>query len=697
VRVLGWAALLLAPLLAGALVAADRLATAYVQRPETRARIEAGIRDALAREFTYAELSVSLLPPSLVATQIRVAGGTPDAPPLLTAEQVSLRVALAPLLARVVVLDSLVVDGAQLRLVRARRGLLLPELGREVDRAQADAESVAGEGGFSLKLRGLELRDAVVELEDRLFAPPLRTRLEHVAVRAERPALASSFALEIDVVAEGGGRLSGRGSASLDGELDLEVALDGFPLAPLAPYSGRADELAGRVFGSVSVRGPAAAPDPLTAQLELRDARLSAAGFSAQGRLGLHATYRGRGEPQQADFALDASDAALSFRDVFDKPPGRLATLTGRAVLLPEGRLAVEDVVLRVLGGEARGRIETGPRLRVSLRVPRTELDAWQPLLRALAGTRLSGAVEVVGVEVATHPLELRGEVRALDVSVETPQGAFDVAGTLVAEGQTLRSRGATLEAGGQSLPVQIEVGDLDGSVRYRMQVRAAQADTHELLAALSANDDSLYGPLDLAGDFAGDLAGETSAVNSLRGSARIDIVPGRLTGSNILRATLRQLDVVGLGRLIGALPRPGGKLHLAKGLEGYYTDRFESLGATLEVRGGVVRTPDFRLVTAYYDFDLDGAIELRDLSLDAKGQLVLGRELTGAIAGHIGLAKLPIFDEVVIPLPHIGGTLTDPRPEPDFGMLVRLLTGNLPGVRQIDRFLRDLKGLGRH
>ena len=90
-----------------------------------------------------------------------------------------------------------------------------------------------------------------------------------------------------------------------------------------------------------------------------------------------------------------------------------------------------------------------------------------------------------------------------------------------------------------------------------------------------------------------------------------------------------------------------------------------------------------------------EGIIRLADLGLEASGQLVLGRELFGAIADRMGLGSLAILQQVVIPIPTIGGTLADPKPQPDFSMLARALAGNLPLRRGAGKLLNRVKGLG--
>src|SRR5262245_39020674 len=65
-----------------------------------RARIETAARDALGRELSFERLEAGLFPPALRVVAVRVAGEKPKDPALLEAKEVSLRLALLPLLTR---------------------------------------------------------------------------------------------------------------------------------------------------------------------------------------------------------------------------------------------------------------------------------------------------------------------------------------------------------------------------------------------------------------------------------------------------------------------------------------------------------------------------------------------------------------------------------------------------------------------
>ena len=111
-------------LVALALISLAFYAPRLIERPEVKERIAAAARDATGRELRYEKLDVGIFPPRLLAEQVRLEGG-PRAKPL-GAERVELEVALLPLFARTVLVDALVVSGAEVSLARTAKGIELP-------------------------------------------------------------------------------------------------------------------------------------------------------------------------------------------------------------------------------------------------------------------------------------------------------------------------------------------------------------------------------------------------------------------------------------------------------------------------------------------------------------------------------------------------------------------------------------------
>ena len=95
-----------------------------IERPEVREQIQIAARDATGRELHYDKLAVGLLPPRLMVESVRLEGGPKTKP--IAVERVELEIALLPLLTRTVLVDTLVVAGATLELVRTGDGIVLP-------------------------------------------------------------------------------------------------------------------------------------------------------------------------------------------------------------------------------------------------------------------------------------------------------------------------------------------------------------------------------------------------------------------------------------------------------------------------------------------------------------------------------------------------------------------------------------------
>ena len=115
-------------------------------------------------------------------------------------------------------------------------------------------------------------------------------------------------------------------------------------------------------------------------------------------------------------------------------------------------------------------------------------------------------------------------------------------------------------------------------------------------------------------------------------------------------------------------------------------------MGATLEIQDGLARTEDFRLTTSSYELTLVGSIRLDDLSLDAKGELRLGNELSSQLGKLFSVSRIPGMGGVTIPLSQIGGSLGNPKPKPEWSFFMKALIGNIPIVPGLIRVLPSRK-----
>ncbi len=634
----------------------------FARSEAVRARIQSAARSALGRDLEYRELDVALLPPSLLVEEPRLSGERPGEPALLEAERIALRLALLPLLARSVVVDSLVVDAASVRLVRTADGVALPRPAEPSAAAPAPESAAAGGGGASVSLavRAFALRDAELVLEDRTVDPPMTWVLRDVEVTARGTALDRPVEIEASAELGSGGAAALRGTATLAGELDLELALDALALGPLRPYVGAGGAIDGLLAGSVRVQGPAASPDRISADLAIRQARFALGDIAVAGAIEARADLADALRAPGGSFDLDASDAELRYGGAFTKPARVPATLTGRIVTDARGGLGIDELKLRVPGVEANGRVRLGPPLVVEIDSASAELDGAESFVDALAAAPPKGRVRAEKLRFASEPRALVGVIHFDDLAL-TPRNLhtpITVRGALVAEGAHLRSRDLSLVAGGQRLTVDLRLLDLFGKLRYEIEAAADAADTNALVTAFAGKPDTLYGPLSLRGSFRGVVDPELPFLDALTGAVQFDIEKGRLVGTSLLQATFSKLGALGT---LGALSIQAGRLFSGDHVEKYYRDEFERIHGRLRVNGPVAVAEPLSLLYSAYGAELTGTLHLTDLSLDMVGRLTLFETLDASIAREVG-AEGYRPSRRSIPLAAVRGTLDAPK-----------------------------------
>jgi hypothetical protein len=669
---LGVLALLLVAVLVAGLVWLSRL----LDGPELRARVDHEAEARLGRAVGFERLSFDLLPPALVAQRPFVAGETPQAPAFLEAERVSLRPALLPLLERTLVVERLEVEGAVLRLVRTADGVLLPIP------PEADAGAGPG-GGLAVAVRHVGFEGAKLVFEDRVLDPPVTWHLDDVDLEIEDHGRGAPADVELRMGSDDG-TLVVSGTASRDGQLELRGELDRFPLKPLREVLPRSLELAGRASGTLHALGPMAAPERIAADLALSDLAGRAGSFQLLGALALKADLEGELTAPRGHFDVDASQATIHWGGAFTKPAG--VAQRARGIYTVEDHDSVRLDGEMQLGGDRHAvRVEVAQRVRIVMDAGSFELSAWRPLLNLLAGMQVSGRVDTERTEILTGPLELRGRTRFQDIRVTLPSGGrVGLEGGLVADGEKVRGQDLLVTGSSGSAPLGLELGDLGRRWAFRVTTRATGLEANDFLTNVSGRRDLLHGPLSLDADLRGRLVGETSLRDALGGRVAFRVAPGRLRGISIFEATFRRHDE---GRARGFLHRlklPGLKVPLASELKRFYGDSFDSLSATLDLGRGLARTDDFLLRTPFYSFAMQGSIRLDDLALDARGQLDLGKDVVASITRDAGIPG--VFSGLVLPLPAIGGTLTDPEPQADWTHFWGTLVSNLPGIRLLKK-----------
>jgi hypothetical protein len=653
-------ALAVLALLAVAGIAAVLVLPGLVESDEVRGRIERAARDATGRSLVYDSLEFGLLPPSLRVLGARVSGERPSDEPLLEARSVSLRVELLPLLVGAVVIDSLVIDAATLRLERGPEGLVLPrppprEKPRAGDAAPApEADEGTPGPAFSLAVRSVALREATLLLRDRAVRPAVDWRLEGLDASARGTSLEEPIDLDLGGTLASGGELAARGTATTAGRLDLTLALDGVQVAPLAPYLGGEARMSGALSGEVRLLGPAGALDSLVADLAGSDVRFQRGDDSLAGDLTLRAEVATPTGAAAGSFELDATPASLGVGGGFRKPPGVPARVTGRIVPGPGGALTIDDVRLVIRNLEATGRVSSLSPFGAELSAPAFELSGWEALVPALARQRPTGRVAIEQLRFVGATPELRGRVRLDGVALNPREGAqLVLRGDILAEGRSLRSEGATLETAGQVSDLDLRVGELFAAPRYQVRLVAREADSNQLLTGLLAKPDTLYGPLGLDLSLAGPLGGDP--LQTMSGSIDFGVEPGRLVGVSLLRSVFDRMGSV------GSLAVNLGKAFGGRDLQRFYGDEFELLRGALRVRDGIARTDDLTLRYRGYSVRLQGTLGLADLGLDMSGELTVNEELDAEIARGLAAPGYQPRPRVV-PLARVRGSLGDPK-----------------------------------
>jgi uncharacterized protein involved in outer membrane biogenesis len=646
-------ALILLALLVLAIGALLAILPRLLASESARARIESAAESALGREVRYQSLDVSLFPPSLVLVAPVVAGEAPGAPAFVEARKLSLRVALLPLLARTLLVDRLVVEGATLRLRRGAQGLELPKSAEpEAAAAPAEPAPASGESGAALALRALELRDSRILFEDAAVSPPVSWDLTLARARLRGESLDRPLSVDAQGELASGGRIEVKGTAALGGDLDLDLSLADVALASLTPYLGGA-RVAGRVSGTVEIEGPARSPRRAVAKLSLADGDVLLDEIALRGPLDVRADLAGGGADARGSFDLDATRAELVYGGSFRKPPGTAATVSGRLVGGAGGALGVDDLKLRVKNLDATGTLRRGRRTQLDLEIAPFDLAGWQELLPPLTSWQLGGSLAPEALSFATDPLEVHGRLTLSGVrGAPLPSAAVELHGTLVGEGERMHSEGLVLSAAGQPIPLDLELAQGAGEPpRLRLQFEAKDADAERVLAAFTGKDGMLRGRLDLDGDLRLPLSGPGAALDRLAGRFRFEIRSGSLGKAGIAEASFDALaNAVGpLGLVTDELLALGGKGG---------KNAFERVGGSFRVDDGVARTDDLQIAQHGRTIDLNGAIRLSDLGLDMKGTLRFDEPVGAAI----GLLRPGKDDTLLaIPIAHVGGTLEKP------------------------------------
>ena len=342
-RVLGAAALFLV----AAVVAAVLILPGVFDSDALRERVGVAAEGALGREVRYGAIGFGLLPPSVVIEEVVVAGETAESPPLLEDGRLELRASLLPLLARTLVVDSLLLRGARLHLVRTDEGIDVPSP-EAIGEGAATTVPYGTDAGFDLAVAGIGLENVRIVLEDRTVSPAVTWELHGVSVRARGISADEPVELDFELELASGGRISGSGDATLAGVVDLDVKFSEVALEPARPYVDSDSTLAGRLSGTILAVGPAANLESLRVEANLVDGYFALDDMVVVGSVQLVADLQGRAVAPRGTFDIDATDAEVRYGGMFTKPPGDAATVQGKLVEAADGSTGIDDVRFKI-------------------------------------------------------------------------------------------------------------------------------------------------------------------------------------------------------------------------------------------------------------------------------------------------------------------------------------------------------------
>jgi hypothetical protein len=302
--------------------------------PAVRSSLADAATSALGYRFAFEELKLQIFPPTAIMDRVEIdqdAGDRVDreADPFARAERIELVLAVTPLLAGAVLVDSALVVGAQLEVVRTGRGFQFPK--------PTPRESQPN----NIYVRDVELRDAAVIIVDRSVVPPLFWRLRDVRAHVFGETLHSPVRVELSGALASGGQLGVRGTWTLAGEIDLELKFDDLAIDTAEPYFEPRSPVEGLLTGSIRATGTLESLS-VAVDATCQGARFQLGKVALDGPLEVAARIDDAWAAPHGQIDLDATQAKLTYDDFFAKPPGTAARVTGTLSHDPDGWLTIE-------------------------------------------------------------------------------------------------------------------------------------------------------------------------------------------------------------------------------------------------------------------------------------------------------------------------------------------------------------------
>jgi len=464
-----------------------------------------------------------------------------------------------------------------------------------------------------------------------------------------------------------GGRFDIEGTSSAEGVLDLRAEIEAFDLAIAEPFLPDPKiELAGRATGQARLVGPAASPELVSLELAVESGLLRMPDYLVEGpflaKLRIDSPLSGQ---PQGRIDLDLTESRLEYQDQFNKPAGTRAEMTttfsskASGEIEFESRIKLRDINEILLQGAV------GDSTSLELTVSNLNLEGWSDLLPALEPYDVAGIVHFdgLGVElIDDSPSLFDGRITLEGLSLSLPDAdRLRIEGAIVGQGTRIRTQELRVLMGGMTVGISGAIEDPLDEARFELSVKSiGEAEANDFFSTMTGKRDTVYGSLQLAGDFKGVASGEADFYSSLDGSFDFSIGKdkgGRLRGVSILQTVLDQIP------LLGGAARLTQKFRSGRSVDDYFTEHFEIIEGDIEFGEGQADAKKLRLAYEGYEVLLRGPIRLRDLTIDMTGELLLKEDLLEVLGGH-GDEDPAKREPIRIPLARVTNTLSDPKVE---------------------------------
>ena len=596
-----------------------------------------------------------------------------ETPTLLTADEVSVKVAFWPLLSRRVEVRKIVLDGVDLTVERDPEGRL--SIGDFIRAGGRESAGAAETAAVALLVSTIEIDGGRASFADRKVAPgkTVTTALEELQGRITDvgPRTPARFDLRARFLADAGRNLTLSGTFGPPPTTGEPVGR-----APLKAAFGARDLALARLAPYVAAFGSA---DP---------GRLTLSGNAEGAPLGTLSVV-GRATLAGAAVGSKVPSADGTYRVTLDWPNG---TLT-----IADTLLSVANLPLEIAGHFTDLRRDDGPRIELRVKTPgEVAIDTVTGLPglagRLPAGVKLGGKVRLEAkIEGPKNDLATEASVDAAPFSLATSAGPmFDAPSaraTLERRGESPMGGRITAPSGKlRNLPFEnlasdwtwnaakltlvpsatLYGGTLGGRVESdfsrpdavsRLSLEAAGIPAQPLLASATTLRDVFSGLLN--GRVAIESRGLSwDAVSKTgKGEGRLSVADADLRTVRLMPEAARALSAV--GQVAG--------FQVPAGLE---STKFSKLETSLRLADGRVATPDLTLAGPDVAATANGSIGL-DRTMDYSGRLVLGPTIVKSL-GKTGRYVADSEGRLALPF-RASGPIASPKVTIDESIVLEL------------------------